>query len=243
MSRPCPSCGAGVEYAARSAQVLTGTCGQCGHLLAIIGDEPTSSADSGSSKSAESGGNIEDAGRGGAGGGSRSVDDRPTCEACGSTLTFHSAPDRGVEGACLGCGSNYTYVPAKVAGRETRRFGSTRSASSPQGRNRFPSSRGRPCRECGGALRFSTNSDGTVSAECGSCGNRFTLPPRRKPVGERDRGRESGFDRRSSLPFGRIGRPQRFGTPRSERFEPRPVGDDQDENRRNWRRRRRFRRE
>lgn len=209
MPRTCPDCGTSVEYSTRTAYVLNGTCGQCGLVLTVVQDAPgtPSGAPPAGTTTARPAGDTTAHGT------------EPPCPACGSALTFRSGSAGGIEATCAGCGANATYVPAGSAPRgefapERRR---PERSSGPGGG--FPSSNARPCRECGGPLRFSTNPDGTVAAECGQCGNRFVLPPRRDSDGG---GGGRRFDRGSRPPFRGSGSPRSYaGRPSGGRFRPR----------------------
>ncbi len=169
-----------MEFETRTTTVQSGTCGGCGHQLAVFqaGAVPTTVgvAESEGSPAAEPARSWKTA----------AAPVGPPCQACGAALTFRSAGGLGIEATCSGCGAVSSYVPAGMAPpREFARRGAPRperderpDRSDDSGPG-FRSSNARPCRECGGPLRFSTAPDGTISGECGSCGNRFTLPPRR----------------------------------------------------------------
>ncbi len=223
MARTCPDCGTSVEYSTRTAYVLNGTCGQCGLVLTVVQDAP------GTPSGAPPTGAVPATPR--AAGETTARAGEPPCPACGSALTFRSSSGGGIEATCTGCGAAASYVPAGSAPRgefAARRPRPERSGDSSGG---FPASRARPCRECGGPLRFSTNPDGTVAAECGQCGNRFVLPPRR----DSDEGGRGGggrrFDRGSRPPFRGSGGPRSYGRPPGGRYRPREErsGDSDDE--------------
>jgi hypothetical protein len=239
MTRTCPDCGSTVEYATRTSQVLTGTCDRCSHVFTIVQDQPVG----GLPPDLEGNDVAGEAGDGGPRG--RPVSDAPLpsdaprCEACGSSMTFHTSAGRGIEGICSGCDAAVSYLPAAATGREEPRFRLETSSRPSEPSGGFRSERARPCRQCGGPLRFSTNPDGTVSCECGACGNRFTLPPRRDS--ERSRGGGGGrrFDRGSRPTFGGGGRNRSYGRGQGGRFRPRPRRDDSEGDRPERRRSRR----
>jgi hypothetical protein len=200
-----------MEYDARPATVLMGSCGSCGHQLTILQGGGESSADGGVSPPDPSHG--ADAGTLHAWKATAPAVDGPPCPACGEALTFRSGGGPNIEATCSGCGATSSYVPAGMAPREFSR----REPPRPERSERparfersddsepgFRNANARPCRECGGALRFSTAPDGTISGECGSCGNRFTLPPRRD-FGGGDRGGGRRFEQRAGPPRGKFG--------------------------------------
>jgi translation initiation factor IF-2 len=170
-----------MEFDARPTTVLTGSCGSCGHQLTILQDGAPPSAD----------GSVPAVDAMGSGGktwrATAPAVEGPPCQACGEPLSFRSSGGPNVEATCSGCGAVSSYVPAGMAPREFTPRSRPRPERSDDSGPGFRSPNARPCRECGGPLRFSTAPDGTISGECGSCGNRFTLPPRRE-FGGGDRG-------------------------------------------------------
>ncbi|MFZ0698577.1 MAG: hypothetical protein WAN74_00030 [Thermoplasmata archaeon] len=241
MTQTCPECGTPVEYVERAAQVLTGSCTDCGHAFTIL---------QGSSADAP---NLPPRGarvalRPDTEEGSEVGGDRPKCEDCGSTLSFRASPSGGVEGICPGCQSKFGYTPAGAEMESAPRMRPPRGRPSPGRDSDFEAPRTRPCRECGGPLRFSTNPDGTVAGECGSCGNKFTLPPRRDDEGGRgERGGGRPFNRNFAprsggrgggrySPGGGRGGPRRFDSPRGP---PRGRDGDRGDDRDDYRKRRR----
>jgi hypothetical protein len=231
MPRTCPDCGTSVEYSTRTAYVLNGSCGQCGLVLTVLEDAPGTP-----SGAPPVGTTIGSSPRG-----SASRGNEPPCPACGAPLGFHASSSGGIEGTCTGCGASSEYVPAGSAAREDAPMRGRRperpSFSGGGGGGSFPS-QARPCRECGGPLRFSTTPDGTVAGECGSCGNKFVLPPRRDGDGGGRGGGGRRFDRGSGPRFGggggRRDGPPRYGRPPGGpgRFRPREDrGGDSDEER------------
>ncbi len=242
MTRTCPDCGTAMEYDARTTTVLTGTCGGCGHELTVL--------QAGSMPSPEGGAPAAESAGEGATETSRSWKTAsqalagPPCQACGASLTFRSSGGSGIEATCTGCGAVSSYVPAGMAPRESPRRGAPRAERSDDSGPGFRSSNARPCRECGGPLRFSTAPDGTISGECGSCGNRFTLPPRREFDGGRGGGGGGGgrrFEQRGPPrgKFGGRGGSRPYSRPPGGGYRRREGSDDGDGDERPRRRPRR----
>lgn len=228
--KSCPDCGSDVEYASASAVVLTGTCADCGRPLTIIepgapmpsnGTPVTVGADGSPAAAVPSPLTLPNGFR---------------CAECGESLAVESATSRQLEVRCTDCDTMFTYV--------LRREGESNGGEKEDDRRptwrpeRSPSpgpSRARPCRECGAPLRFSTNDEGLVTGECTSCGNRFTLPPRRDGGGRPGPRREGGgfsdrprYDRgppRGGRSFGGGRGPPRFGAGRPS-FRPRNRWND-----------------
>jgi hypothetical protein len=221
-----------MEYEARSAYVLTGNCGQCGHQLTILQDGGAPPSDASAPVPDAAGGGSSEARRTWK---ASAPADGPPCQACGAPLTFRSSGGPGIEATCTGCGAVSSFVPAGMVDRESPRMRAPRPDRPDDSGPGFRSSNARPCRECGGPLRFSTAPDGTISGECGSCGNRFTLPPRREFGGDRgDRGGGGGGRRFDRGPprgkFGGRGGSRPYGRPPGTggRFRPRENRDDGD---------------
>lgn len=234
MPNNCPDCGATVEFSAATARVLHGDCSGCGHAFTILEGLPPIPA--GSSPAAEG----------------ETNEDAPGCGSCGEPLSIRTASDTSLEAVCASCHSRFTYTLAtapmeREPPRRARRF-EPMTEERGGGFERPPS---RPCRECGGALQFTTSPDGLVTGECSQCGNRFTLPPRREGGG---RGGGPPFRRPGGGGFrprygggrggpdrgGGRGPPRPGGYSRPYRRRP-PGGDDEDDD--SDRRRRRPRRE
>jgi hypothetical protein len=166
---------------------LTGTCEGCGQSVRIFEEgpappagpaPPTGEADS---SGKDSPGSLPD---------SSGV----ACEECGTDLRMSPADEGGLEAFCSECKTTLTYVlrpeestPTSYDSRPARR-------EFREGGGEDRGSRARPCRQCGAPLRFTTGEDGSISGECASCGNRFTLPRRRDSDGGRGewRGRQFG---------------------------------------------------
>jgi hypothetical protein len=236
MARTCPGCGTPMDYEARSTTVLTGNCGSCGHQLTIV----EGLADPGRAGPSPGDGSLPPEGNLGPRRDSLAsvAPDAPPCPSCGASLTFKPSGGGGIEATCSGCGAVSSYVPAGAHDRPYR----PRSAARPErwagGSPGFRPPSARPCRECGGPLRFSTAPDGTISGECTSCGNRFTLPARR----EYDRGRAPGgrFDRGPPRGNFRERGPYRpYPGPRRGGFRRRDPRDDRDSDESPRRRKRR----
>jgi hypothetical protein len=223
MARTCPDCGTAMDYDARTTTVLSGTCGGCGHQLTVLqvgGDASAPMPGSVEPGEAPSPRTWKTAAPTVAG---------PPCQACGAPLTFRSTGGPGIEATCTGCGAVSSYMPAGMAAREFPRRGPPRAERSDDAGPGFRSSNARPCRECGGPLRFTTAPDGTITGECGSCGNRFTLPPRRDFDGGRPGGGARRFDRGPPRgKFGGRGGSRPYGRPPGGGYRRRESRDSDD---------------
>jgi hypothetical protein len=213
MASSCPDCGNPAEFVARPLRVYQGTCSGCGHTFTIVGDTPAELSESPGAGPAEPSGSPTGPPSGASGPRGTPSAQGPPCGNCGSSLALRSTSDSTIEGSCASCGSSFSFELARPGFRP--RGGEREERGPPGGRPGFGPSRARPCRECGAPLRFSTGTDGTVTGECTSCGNRFTLPRRR----EFDRGGEGRETR------GRPGRPFSPGYRGSARWQPRAGGD------------------
>lgn len=226
-----------MEFEVHPASVLLGTCSDCGHAFTLVEGTATPAP-----RIAEAGAAPAPA---------EGDEDRPTCDACGSTLLFKEVAEGTIQSTCPGCHATERYMAASAQGPPRERFESRprrfegRSDRYEGRSDRSEPPRSRPCRECGGPLSFSTNPDGTVEGICSACGNRFTLPPRRdgdRPSGGRGEGGGryggGGGNRYGGRPsYDRRGPPGR-GPPRYNR-RPRPAGSDDEGDRSTDRRRRR----
>ena len=187
----CPQCGAEVTYEVHEARVLTGTCEDCHRVTTLV--EGTLPIGSSAPSSPETGSP-----------GSTSPRTGPECADCGSPLTVTARDDGSLEVACSECDTVTTFVAQ--GGREAPAPPSrSRRWDRAPGRAEVESDRGprsRPCRQCGAPLTFSTAEDGTLTGECSSCGNRFTLPPRRDGPGRSGGGFRDRYSR---------GPPRRYG--------------------------------
>lgn len=235
MPNTCPDCGTQVEFSASTARVLHGDCTGCGHAFTIFEGAPPLPAGQAAAEPGEETPEVEG----------------PECESCGGPLTFRATSDTTLEATCAACNSQLRYTLATAPTEEEpprrpRRFDSPR-----EDRDRSDRPPSRPCRECGGALRFTTTPEGLVTGECTQCGNRFTLPPRREGGGRDSRppfrrsggggyrpryGGGGGYSRGG----GRSGPPRAGGGGRSYRPRDSRRDDDDDDS---DRRRRRPRRE
>jgi len=217
MSTTCPGCGAAMELTEAPARLLSGTCAGCGRSVTVLeGTHPPRIPGDHAAPEGDLSKTDDDA---------EPTASGPECPECAAPMTVQLVGPQRLEVGCADCGTTTVYAPERAAPigtgdeRPTRspRFGGARPRGPDRG-DRFERPPGRPCRECGGQLRFSTSEDGLVTGECTSCGNRFTLPPRRE--GGRGRGPP---DFRSS----RGGFRPRFGSPRGgdrrERGGGRPV--------------------
>lgn len=237
MAKACPDCGAAMEFEAHPASVLLGTCSDCGHAFTLVEGTAAPAARTADPNATAAAATSEEG------------EDRPTCDACGSTLTFRETGDSSIQSVCPGCHATENFVAAASVRPPARdRFDRPRSFDR-RSEGGFEGARpSRPCRECGGPLAFSTNPDGTVEGVCQACGNRFTLPPRRddgRPSGGRGGG---GYDRRGGGGGGYGRRPSfdRRGPPGQGRggFQryarrPRPASSSDGDDRPTDRRRRR----
>lgn len=213
-----------MEFADQEVRLRTGQCASCHHEYVLL--EGTAlpvphpvEAETGSAATPEASG--------------LSV---PDCEECGSPLSLRRRRDGSIEARCDECESTTIYVPRAEAEEEVGEREPPRRRWSPEGTG---GPRGRPCRQCGAPLRFSTNEEGLLVGECEACGNRFTLPPREGRGGDTGRFRREGGPR--GRPYGdRRGRPRwsgpsRAGGARTRRFRSdssASEGDDRRERRR-----------
>ncbi len=249
MDASCPECGGSAELAARTSRVFTGSCAGCGHTFLVVQEAPSE----GLGSPAEDGGvSTGQARTGVAGPTAESLGDGPSCGKCGAALSLRASSAESIQGSCVSCGATFSYELARPS-FPPRAGGGRRDHGRPGDGPGFGSSRARPCRECGAPLRFSTGPDGTVTGECTSCGNRFTLPQRReydRGRGSRDRrsGSGGGFAPREGGPRGWQrrreggGRPNFRGAAGGYR-RPRPRDDEDEGDEDGDRRRRRPRRD
>jgi len=206
MTNSCPDCGSSIEFEEHEVRLRTGKCPACAQEFAFVeGTLVSSSLGHAGSSSSDQARKGPAAGPG-----------APECEECGAPLTFRARKDGALEAICEDCEVTTVY------------FTDRRPPSSGRDRSdRFEGGppRGRPCRQCGAPLRFSTDDDGNLVGECDACGNRFVLPPRNRGGGQpfdRRRGgrdgrrdyRSSGEGRRSGPAYGkdRGRRPYRKGS-------------------------------
>jgi hypothetical protein len=225
----CPSCGEPVSYQVQETRVLTGSCSGCHRVTTLVeGVLPIGSSPERASGSPE--------------GASPSPSEGPECAECGSVLTIAAREDGMLEVSCAECETTTTFVPEGLGksgpgtGRRERFERPARGA----GRDAGPNAR--PCRQCGAPLTFTTDESGMLTGECASCGNRFTLPPRRDG-GFRGEGR-GDFGSRGPPRYGR--KPPRWTDrgdsgnrseyrPRSGGYRPRSPGREDPKRRRKYR--------
>jgi DNA-directed RNA polymerase subunit M/transcription elongation factor TFIIS len=189
----CPGCGEEVAYEAQETRVLTGTCSGCHRVTTLVegplplGTPPSGVASPGPPAAAAATG--------------------PECAECGSVLSISAREDGLLEVSCSECETTTTFVPQGSEAPERPRersggFDRPRRRSGPM--DAAPNAR--PCRQCGAPLTFTTDDAGTLTGECASCGNRFTLPPRREErfgrTGDR-RGGGGGYAGRGPPRYGR----------------------------------------
>ena len=175
--------------------MLTGTCADCHRVTTLVeGPLPLGTPEAAATEGAPTG-EVASPAPGG-----------PECAECGSLLTITARDDGLLEVACAECETTTTFVPEGSAPPRAPRERSDRYER-PRGRDGGAgegSSNARPCRQCGAPLKFTTDADGVLTGECTSCGNRFTLPPRRE--GGFGRGDRGGGDRYSARGPPRYGR-------------------------------------
>ena len=105
----------------------------------------------------------------------------PPCSLCGAPLEVTASPG-GLAAVCSGCRTSFQFVLQNDEEPPMRRP-PRRESFRDNDRGGFDAPRARPCRACGGPLQFTTTPEGLVTGTCASCGNRFTLPPRREDGG------------------------------------------------------------
>jgi len=211
MAKSCPECGAAVEYAARSVEIIEGSCSGCGRAVVLLPPPGATAAAVGEAASTSG------------------------CWECGGPLTLRARPDRSVEAKCGSCHQVVRLV-AEVAGgtdeegddeeeseeeeeeeeRPRRPFRPRGDRPSPGAwrDDRAPRFAARPCRQCGGTLQFTSNPDGTVTGSCAACGNEFTMRPR--PQGAGGPGRRPSWGGRDARPRYSSGPPRRPWRDRAE---------------------------
>jgi hypothetical protein len=229
MASSCPDCGSAVEYTDREVRLRTGTCAACSHEFTFV-----------AGTTIEIGEPLKPGETPSRGAPAAPAVPGPECADCGTPLVFRARSDGSLEASCEECESTTLFVPSSQA--EERRPSRGRPPREDRESSMGPGLRGRPCRQCGAPLRFTTNDEGSLVGECDSCGNKFTLPPREFSGG----GRSS--DRRPGRPGGSRygpprGRPSYNRGPGGYNRRPRPYGrdrresDDDDEDNRRRRRR------
>lgn len=226
MAHVCPDCSAELAYEEQPARLLTGHCAGCGKDVTLVAEYRVAAPRTAGAANPESDDATDDVRVAGLSG--------PECEECGTPLDVRISGDT-VEAECTECETTLKFVSAERAPerapmdrgrRPSRPFGEGREEGPP---------RSRPCRQCGGALEFTTGDDGVVTGSCSSCGNRFTLPPRREGGGSRDF-RGGGFRSGGYRGGGYRGGGRSYGARSSDRGGGRSYGrrpaDDDDRRRR-----------
>ena len=170
MGDVCPDCGAKTTFVEQSVRVVRGNCAACGGTFTVLRQPTPTGGAAGADEGADAGGAVAVAPATG-----------PACGVCGTPMSLRSTSESALEAQCPSCEATFSYVLATAPGSAPppERFAPARRGRPPE-RGRFAGPSARPCRECGGPLSFSTDESGNVTGECGSCGNRFTLPPRRE---------------------------------------------------------------
>jgi DNA-directed RNA polymerase subunit M/transcription elongation factor TFIIS len=189
----CPECGADVTYSVEEARVLTGTCDSCHKVTTLLqGTVPLGTGAPSDASAAE--------------GGAPATAEGLECSECGSALTVEASSDGSLEVRCAECETVARFVPegAKSGAREERP--PRREFRDRDDRPRGGAPNSRPCRQCGAPLTFTTDENGQLTGECSSCGNRFTLPPRRDNFSGGGRSGPSRYGGRSSGGYNRGGR-------------------------------------
>jgi hypothetical protein len=184
MENTCPDCGEEASATERMSRVRSATCSHCGHAFTVI-------VDTGDAPPAE----------GGTEGGPAPAPKLPVlgempCEECGEPMAFEIGKGPSIVARCAECETELTFVPGTeeevVRPPPNRPMGRSFDRRERDGpRDDRGGSPARPCRNCGAPLKFSTEPDGRITGTCDSCGNRFTLPPRREG-GFRGRGGPPG---------------------------------------------------
>jgi hypothetical protein len=194
----CPECGAEVSYAVEEARVLTGTCDSCHKVTTLLqGTVPLGTG--GASEASE--------------GGVPATAEGLECSECGGGLTVEATSDGSLEVRCAECETVAKFVPEGAKPEITderpprREFRDRGDRGGDRGgdRQRGGAPNSRPCRQCGAPLTFTTDENGQLTGECSSCGNRFTLPPRRDNFSGGGRSGPPRYGGRSSGGYSRGG--------------------------------------
>ncbi len=182
MSVSCPGCGQEVPVTEREVTLLSGACPGCARDVVVwsstAGAAPTEAPPEPAS--------------------ALSISHQDGDEDCDGTLSLVVGDKGRLVGTCSDCGSEFVFALEHEA-EESEESDDEEERPRPAFRRPAPrgdrpsfddreAPRGRPCRKCGGTLRFETGDDGNVTGTCTSCGNTFTLPPRRD-----DRGGGGGY--------------------------------------------------
>jgi len=182
MTTTCPACEAEVTLVETSDQFLNGICPSCGGVLLLVKGRGAPGAPG---TSAPAGEPASEEGDAGSAEGKEAGVPGLTCADCGGRLTVRSTSESTLATVCAGCGTEneFRQVDEDEEEEEDERPRSRTRPGPRDSRSEFARPPGRPCRECGGRIQFSTTEDGLVQGACESCGNRFTLPPRRDGPG------------------------------------------------------------
>jgi hypothetical protein len=162
MSESCPNCGSPLAWAEGVVRARTGHCDSCDRAFSVLEQSgtavPVGLAEEGGEEAA-----------------SAPTVEGLECEECGAPLEI-AREGAGLRASCPDGHSSQVFMPGRGprAPRDERGDRGDRGDRGPSG-----PSRARPCRECGGELRFTDLPDGRIQGECSSCGNRFTLMPKR----------------------------------------------------------------
>jgi len=236
MPTACPECGSDVPVAARTIPALAGTCPSCSRevLLLSPGTTPIPGLVAPEPEREQADRTVTAMGA--------SIP-HPGDDDCDGTVQLELSGAGRLVGACSECGEEIVFMlRGEDNGDDAPRPRDRDDSAPPRDRDRrgprrdfaprgsAPPSQARPCRQCGGPLAFETGADGTVTGRCNSCGNTFSLAPRRDRGGDRY---GSGPPRGRSGGGGGGWRPR----PGGRRFDrPRDGGDD-DRPKRRFRRR------
>jgi DNA-directed RNA polymerase subunit M/transcription elongation factor TFIIS len=162
----CPECGAEVTYSVEEARVLTGTCDSCHKVTTLLqGTVPLGTGVPSDAEAPE--------------GGAPATAEGLECSECGSALTVEASADGSLEVRCAECETVARFVPEGAKSTSPDERPARREFRDRGDRPRGGAPNSRPCRQCGAPLTFTTDENGQLTGECSSCGNRFTLPPRR----------------------------------------------------------------
>ncbi|MHB8351543.1 MAG: hypothetical protein ACYDFT_02460 [Thermoplasmata archaeon] len=222
MTETCSGCGAEVEFEIRGAEVRRATCAGCSQVTEVLkilpfGQSAPEVAAPATPSATPAAFTI-------------------SCPECEGRMTLRIAGPDLLEAKCGSCEAMAAFArqgdeeedeedDAPAAPKRPW----SRPPSGGGGGFRSDAPRARPCRECGGDLRFATQPDGMVRGECSSCGNSFVLPPRARDGEGRGRPPGRGFDRDSRPRYGggggfdprRGGRGRPSGPPSGGRFRDR----------------------
>ncbi|SRR5579871_122233 len=176
MSVSCPGCGQEVPVTEREVTLLSGACPGCSRDVVVWSSTAGSAPTEAPPEAAPT----------------VSITHQDGDAECEGTVSLAIEDAGRLVGTCSDCGSEFVFTLEHegAAGEEAEEEEAPPRPPfrRPAPRGERPSfdreaPRGRPCRKCGGTLRFETGDDGNVTGTCTSCGNTFTLPPRRDDRG------------------------------------------------------------